>query len=367
MNIDVKMTYLKYILLAGIMCTFASCHREDGPLELPEGKPIGLSTKIENSNLIKSGEDTSLDIFIDKNIVVWGNITTTEGTKKEFGEFGTKVYAGSDEYGNFTGWSYKPQRFWLKEVYQFASVAPASIFNVSWLWDNNTEQVPTTPYGYLTTDNYGSSITLDFGENGYDLSGGQDDIMAAFSDEIDNTDNDAEEMETGVGLNFFHQLSLVSIQAANMEENVDIQITSIKVYGNSSTATEMTIKPATDKDGNKITLRDITTEDNPFKTFEYTSLEGYLPKKTGTENEFSTLVDGLIVFPEECNSFSLEVKYKVNGFETEYTKTGSLPVNWESGKKYTYQFTISLNKMSFGTPTVEPWGDSKEIGNEIEM
>ena len=354
------------------MCTFASCHREDGPLELPEGKPIGLSTKIENSNLIKSGEDTSLDIFIDKNIVVWGNLTTSEGTTAVFGENGTRVYAdytGSEGNRSFSGWSYRPQQFWQYEKYYFASVAPATLFNVTHSWDNTTPETTKAGYGYFDNS---TGITLDFGENGYDLSGGQDDIMAAFSDEIDNTDNDAEEMATGVGLNFFHQLSLVSIQAANLEENVDIQITSIKVYGNSSTTTEMTITPATDEDGNIITaitstLTGITTEDDPFKTFEYTSTEGSLPKKTGTENEFSTLVDGLIVFPEECDSFSLEVKYKVNGLETEYTKTGYLPVNWETGKKYTYQFTISLNKMSFGTPTVEPWGDSKEIGNEIEM
>ena len=233
------------------------------------------------------------------------------------------------------------------------------------------KQTSTTAEGTATISKDATthkSLTLEFGEAGYDLSAGQHDIMVAYSS-ADNSDRKMGTLVDGslkqVSLDFKHQLSLISIEAATTEPRTDMFIKEIKVFGNSKatkgdivfTYNEGTITSEYETAGN-------TDRDNVYKKISPSPAEDW---KLPAGSEYTTLIDRLLVFPEEC-TFCLAVTY-ADRYGKEFTDVGKLSASWEAGKKYTYSFTVSLENIAFADPTVEPWPETAvEIGDgNIEM
>lgn len=389
MNIRDLMTYSKYLLLLGVVWALASCQREDKPLDVPEdGAPIEMSALIDDSNLTKA-DAYPLDVFLDKDMVVWGSWVQdpqdnssfmgdyeSGSTNKVFGEYGTKVFAedaNNDTHFTPTAsttkdvWTYQPKRFWHRGAYMFAGVAPATIFNSSFSQGGTFVANVAAPNGKFTgSATFGTAVTfsqslaLDFGANGYDLSGGQDDIMAAFY-EVDNRKETAQ----SVNFNYKHQLSLINIQAASLERRTDIRIDEITVYGNKRKVTGMVLTPTS----SIFTLTEPSTEAAPYKVYTAPDENSWmLTRKIASANPaYLTIIDGMLAFPEQFDSFTIIVKYTdcFNGKEVEYTKSGTLTqIKWESGKKYTYAFNISLESITFGELTVESWDTSQSFDND---
>ena len=329
---------------------------ESCPIEFGIDDELTVDSKvaIDNNNYQESG------------FVVMGAWTLgSEADHSIFGVNGTEV-----RYSE--GWSYSPMCYWKEGLYDFAAVMPSSLFKATHPHDATATEGTATISMDATTHR---TVTLHFGDGGYDLSAGQHDIMVAYSS-ADNRDRKMGTVVEGslkqVSLDFKHQLSLVSIKAATTEPRTDMYIKQIKVFGNSKatkgdivftynestiTSNESTITSVYETAGN-------TDRDNEYKTISPSAAEDW---KLRAGSEYTTLIDGLLVFPEEC-TFCIAVTY-ADRYGKEFTDVGKLSASWEAGKKYTYSFTVSLENIAFAEPTVEPWPETAvEIGDgNIEM
>ena len=334
------------------------------PIEFGIDDELTVDSKvaIDNSNYQESGF-----------VVLGAWKLGSETDHSIFGVNGTEVrYA--------EGWNYSPMCYWKEGLYDFAAVMPSSLFKATHKHTatTTTTEGPATVSMDATT--HKKSLTLDFGEGGYDLSAGQHDIMVAYSS-ADNSDRKMGTVVDGrlkqVSLDFKHQLSLVSIKAATTEPRTDMFIKEIKVFGNNkatkgdivftyngSTVTseyETTVTSEYETTG-------FTDKDNVYKTISPSTAEDWrLSSQTSDGLVYTTLIDGLLVFPEEC-TFCIAVTY-ADRYGKEFTDVGKLSASWEAGKKYTYSFTVSLENIAFAEPTVEPWPETAvEIGDgNIEM
>lgn len=76
----------------------------------------------------------------------------------------------------------------------------------------------------------------------------------------------------------------------------------------------------------------------------------------------------LMLLPQTTVSSALQarieytVSYAADGVETQNVATVDLPAcTWLPGKQYTYNFNISLNAVTFGDITVNPWDDAQTV------
>ena len=283
-----------------------------------------------------------------------------------FGANGTEV-----KYTSQAGWNYSPMCYWQKGSYDFAGVMPSLLFAAT------NKHSDTTQPGTFTAsldDNTHNILTLDLGE-GYNLATGQHDLMVAFDNNIDNNDRAMGTVVNGklkqVSFLFEHQFSLVNIKAANLETSTDITIEEIKVYGNSSTVGDMVIIYNAGEITASYETLSPTDENNVYKTItrptaNVTTGTDWILASNVSNTSYENLVSNLLVIPEEC-SFGISVTYK-DRLGKSYTKKGILNVEWESGKMYTYTFTISLDKITFAAPTIEAWpSTSVKMDTDIEM
>lgn len=286
----------------------------------------------------------------------------SEADHSIFGGNGTEVrYA--------EGWNYSPMCYWKEGLYDFAAVMPSSLLKATHKHTSTSAEGTATISMDATTH---KSLTLDFGEGGYDLSAGQHDIMVAYSS-ADNSDRKMGTVVDGslkqVSLDFKHQLSLVSIKAATTEPRTDMFIKEIKVFGNSkATKGDIVFTYNGSTIISEYETAGITDKDNVYKTISPSTAEDWrLSSQTSDGLVYTTLIPDLLVFPEEC-TFSIEVTY-ADRYGKEYIDVGKLSAEWEASKKYTYSFTVSLENIAFAEPTVEPWpADAVEIGGgNIEM
>lgn len=279
------------------------------------------------------------------------------------GEYGTEVRYDS-------GWNYSPLCYWKEGVYDFAAVMPSSLFAAS--HEHTGTVTPGTALASMDEDTH-KTLTLDFGDGGYDLSAGQHDIMVAFSS-ADNGDRTMGTVVNGklkqVSLAFEHKLSLVSIKAATTEPRTDMYIKKIEVYGNSKATTgDIVFTYNESKITSTYTTTGVTSATNPYKTIPPSNPDDWKLPAGGASN---TLVPELLVFPEVCD-FTIAVTYTDRyGKEftgKEFTGKGTISADWAAGKKYSYSFTVSLESIAFAEPTIEPWpSEAVEIGSgNIEM
>lgn len=323
------------------------------PIEFGIDDELTVDSKvaIDNSNYQESGF-----------VVLGAWKLGSETDHSIFGVNGTEVrYA--------EGWNYSPMCYWKEGLYDFAAVMPSSLLKATHKHTSTTAEGTANISMDATTH---KSLTLDFGEGGYDLSAGQHDIMVAYSS-ADNSDRKMGTVVDGrlkqVSLDFKHQLSLVSIKAATTEPRTDMFIREIKVFGNSkATKGDIVFTYNGSTIISEYETAGITDKDNIFKTISPSTAEDWrLSSQTSDGLAYTTLIPDLLVFPEEC-TFSIEVTY-ADRYGKEFTDVGKLSAEWEAGKKYTYSFTVSLENIAFAEPTVEPWpADAVEIGGgNIEM
>lgn len=350
MNIDVKMTYLKYLLLAGAMCAFVSCQREDGPLDLPENKiPIELSAASEwpdfTKALITSEDDLEGDGF-----VVWGDLHSNNTI--------TSVFNGTEVTRETGEWDYSPKQYWFNGDYYFAALLPAS-------------KVKNNISAFITDDGSlklnGGSITL----GGPDAD--QIDLMYALSGKIENTES--KEEYDPIALTFYHLWAQLGFNLQSVEPNdKSFEISKITLYGSGlyssitfsegeGTEADPDYTLTISENDYQLKRTDLysnpTDSTNPFATF---TPEDGTSWTVGTEAV--PLVKGLMVFPVESsedNSVTVEVTYG-NG----KTIKGTIDeVKWLSGKKYIYTLQIGANSINFKEPTVAKWGEGENFGVDI--
>ena len=341
-------------LLVGLM---SACSYHDIPQTESENRAIEFGVASDLAVDSKAAIGTSN--YQDFGFVALG--AWKLGTMEDdviLGEYGTEVRYDS-------GWNYSPLCYWKEGVYDFAAVMPSSLFAAS--HEHTGTVTPGTALASMDEDTH-KTLTLDFGDGGYDLSAGQHDIMVAFSS-ADNGDRTMGTVVNGklkqVSLAFEHQLSLVSIKAATTEPRTDMYIKKIEVYGNSKATTgDIVFTYNKSKITSTYTTTGVTSATNPYKTISPSNADDWKLPAGGASN---TLVPELLVFPEVCD-FTIAVTY-ADRYGKEFTGKGTISADWAAGKKYSYSFTVSLESIAFAEPTIEPWpSEAVEIGSgNIEM
>ena len=301
---------------------------------------ISADLEVESKTVIDNSNVTGFSFFALGNLTVDGEQQTNL-----FGENGAHV-----SYDTATeSWTYSPVRFWQPGSYEFAAVMPFIA-------------------GCTPSFSASSQLTLDFGTNGFNLASSQADLMVAFNSRTVQSVSAA----TPVNFNFDHQLALVTIEGASKDPNTTgIQVTDIKVYGNSAKTTgNMVFTNNQGTISSTYTLTGTTNAASPYKTFyaideagTATTRDWNLVAPTADGSPvYDVLIPELIVFPETC-TFAIVVNYTENG--NSKTMTGTLPASWEAGKRYTYRFHLASD-ISFSVE-VAKWGTPIKVGEEIPI
>lgn len=250
-------------------------------------------------------------------------------------------------YNSTNAWSYTPLRYWQPGSYVFAGVMPSV---------------------YSATFDSSNKLTLNFGEDGFNLAETQTDLLVAFDKETVTSVKDA----GPVDFDFTHQLALVTIEGRSKDPDTQgITVQEIVVYGNSKEATGdivFTYNPTSGTfTSSAYNLGSLSTDKEVYKTISrpenLTGAASTADWDLTYTDTYDVLEPGLLVFPQTCD-FSIVVKYKEGG--KDMTMTGTLPATWEAGKKYTYRFSLAAD-ISFSF-TVEEWGKFEvDKDNEIEI
>ena len=364
-------TYLKYLLLAGAMCAFASCQREDLPSE-QEGKAIELSASSEWPKISKAPIAAPVDLK-DDGFVVWGywKQDITSASSKEdaavFETYGTRVSAGANTT-NWTNlkwadlsWTYSPVRYWFSGNYIFAALLPASAISVSTANTNGILAVQNRASSSLVLDREyalgGKSV------DGTELAAGaQVDLMYAFS-EVDNT----EHQDATVNLNFKHLWAQVGFKLTYQDIKLEsITVTQVKVYGMGNSIdfnADVTISDNETSNMSAIrrTLSDAvkSTSANPFATFNMNA--------TANRGVQITLADKLMVFPVNLAETPVTVEISFKYGNNDMSMKGTINAGeWVSGKRYVYPLEVGANSINFGEPTVTDWVKGESIRIDID-
>ena len=278
-----------------ISVAFISCERED--MERPDeqnGRPIEFVVESEWPEMTKSLISNSDDIK-GVGFKVWGvKSSDSDGSNSEsvFGEDGTSV--------SFTDGKWKSDvvKDWEGGHYSFASVLHPAKF--AGTYSNNT-------------------LSIDLGDNGYNLAVNQDDFMVAFQ----NVDNSGYEASV-VNLEFDHVFALLDIRIATTGAtfaSMSIYDAKIALYGiHRKIDGNFTITQS--NDGKIITnlnsiVAEKTTSESAYYSLPYT---GSLNTESNT---FSFFPDNLLVFPEDLtkSQLTIEIVLKGSGNETVITRT----------------------------------------------
>lgn len=389
-----NMKTLRYIAILLAACTaFCSCEREDAqrhPMQ-ESGRPIRFTTESVWPDITKA-PITGLGDLLDDAFRVWGAWSKdpddnsyfvgeySSGTNGAvFGEAGTVVNAvdanGDDVFNPVTTvdtWQYENIKDWYQGYYSFAAVLPNSLFDSS--SPNYLIRSASLESSFSKSQNdtditleYDNTLTVNFQNDRLNIGGhvvengievpiaDLKDIMFAFQTE-DNSDNQAE----NVSLSFTHLFALLSIKLeaedpANMPE-----ITSVTVYGiSSSIESPLILKQKVNHLHYRANNYQTVTENSllmkgtastlidPFAKF--TMPEGYY-KTDGTPKSV-TLFKNLMVFPEDLEQTPLQVKIEFNKVKVnddlsienlgkgEHTITIA-NAKLESGNNYVWSFEI---------------------------
>ena len=288
---------IRYILTLLTLCVaVVSCERGDSLSDVVQesGRPIEFSVESDWPEITKALISNSDDIK-GVGFKVWGvQSSDSDGSNSEsvFGEDGTSV--------SFTDGKWKSDvvKDWEGGYYSFASVLHPAKF--AGTYSNNT-------------------LSIDLGDNGYNLAVNQDDFMVAFQ----NVDNSGYEASV-VNLEFDHVFALLDIRIATTGApfaSMSIYDAKIALYGiHRKIDGNLTITQS--NDGKIITnlnsiVAEKTTSESAYYSRPYT---GSLNTETNT---FSFFPDKLLVFPEDLtkSQLTIEIVLKGSGNETVITRT----------------------------------------------
>jgi hypothetical protein len=251
--------------------------------------------------------------------------------------FGTNGTVVSTSDGGTT-WTYSPVRYWKTGIYNFYAVSPA---------DKAT--------GTLSE----SGLSLSF-DDGWDLSKMQTDLLIA-KQAVDDGSNK-------VSLTFDHMLSQISFSARNAAVNGDVElsVTSVKVYGLYKTATGVTINSA---GATEWSLQYKSTIENPFKTDSQAKvLTNETTDRDGTkEYKYTNVCPSFMVFPE-TSEFVVEVTYNqvFGNTTTQAVKSATISTRTDAGYEYDFKLKITEDAISIdGEPGVVPWVSKDDDDNDL--
>lgn len=240
---------------------------------------------------------------VGDSFAVWGAMVDGAESVEIFdGTEVTQVSAGN--------WTYSPERYWFDGwSYDFIALHPA--------------------LSGVTYDIPGKSVAIvDF-----PTTQGTDLLIAK------RTGINYDPVNPTVALQFNHMMSQISIQGANADDGLEIEVTNIRFVG----------KAQASYDGTEWTQKGSTA------TLAQSSTSKLL------QGTYNTLLENILVVPNAIDSdMRIILTYTVNGAmkpnRTIPLSAASL-TSLEPGKKYIYKFTLDpAGNIIFERPTVDTWG-----------
>lgn len=241
---------------------------------------------------------------VGDSFAVWGAMVDgTESVEIFDGTEVTQVSAGN--------WTYSPERYWFDGwSYDFVALYPA--------------------LSGVTYDIPAKSVAI----ADFPTTQGTDLLIAK------RTGINYDPVNPTVALQFSHMMSQISIQGANADDGLEIEITNIRFVG----------KAQASYDGTK------WTQNGSAATLAQSS-----PSTKLSQGKYETLLENILVVPNAIDSdMRIILTYTVNGAmkpnRTIPLSAASL-TSLEPGKKYIYKFTLDpAGNIIFERPTVDTWG-----------
>ena len=243
---------------------------------------------------------------VGDSFAIWGAMVDGPESVQIFdGTDVTQVSAGS--------WTYSPERYWFDDwSYDFCALWPASVSG------NTTYNI--------------ANKSVEIGN--FNTTQGTDLLMAKL------TGITYDPVNPTVALQFSHMMSQISIQGANADDGLEIEVTNIRFVG----------KAQASYDGTE------WTQNGSTATLAQSSTSTELLQGT-----YKTLLENILVVPNAIDSdMRIILTYTVNGAmkpnRTIPLSAASL-TSLEPGKKYIYKFTLDpAGNIIFERPTVDTWG-----------
>lgn len=241
---------------------------------------------------------------VGDSFAVWGAMVDGAESVEIFdGTEVTQVSAGN--------WTYSPERYWFDGwSYDFVALHPA--------------------LSGVTYDIPAKSVAI----TDFPTTQGTDLLIAK------RTGINYDPVNPTVALQFNHMMSQISIQGANADDGLEIEVTNIRFVG----------KAQASYDGTK------WTQNGSTATLAQLSKSTKLSQET-----YETLLENILVVPNAIDSdMRIILTYTVNGAmkpnRTIPLSAASL-TSLEPGKKYIYKFTLDpAGNIIFERPTVDTWG-----------
>ena len=333
---------LKIILVVALLGLFSCCKEEgiDSP-DKQNGTPIyfdQISTRATLSDVQANG------------FHVWANLRNSLGKSASILENEAVTY-------NNPNWTYTKTAYWLDDwqYYFLASYSQTAQFTT---YTETQDDVDYTIY-YLDVTTDGTAVN---------------DILTAYN----YTDTNSLEFnpEDAVSFTFGHLLTKVNLkiqQDTDKDPNNDYYVTKVTLSGVKNNGTYF-VFPFDGEFQRGWEMKNTTTEFIQDYSGNPVCLRAQTP---GNTKILTVWDDGLLLIPQPIAlndvQIRIDYKYHLNGTEFAEAKeryvTASLPVSndlWQSGKVITYSLKLAEpNDISFGIPTIEPWGAPQTGGTII--
>lgn len=302
-------------VVTGMVACTSSPGGETEP-ELNEYPIAFQSPQMESRGAVDDAQDMS-------DFRVWGWRTPENESPVPVFE-GEKVSARSWTYEGGT-------RYWvMDQIYNFYAVHP--VFPL----EGNETTVNVTPDGTFTINNFDCSKT---GDEAVDL-------MTASAEGIIYTTGETPQK---VGLEFKHELCKVEV-IVKTDQGVTATLHEAYFYGMAVHGTLNQIS------GKSWALGSVTDQTNT-------------PYKKVTEVELKpvsqlSLFDEMLLIPQKCTGVNLVVTFTRSGDNlTETIDFNKFIPEWSVGQNYRFVLTIEADAITFGSFTVDEWGETNTGGN----
>ncbi|MDE5808489.1 MAG: fimbrillin family protein [Muribaculaceae bacterium] len=336
-----KLTYL-LTFLACATCLLSSCS-SDTPDVPAAGK--GSEVSFDVSDITRASVTTSFNQF-----AVYGDRKSSESPESDQ----TVIFNKTEVNYKDGGWSYEGVQYWIpKNEHSFVAISPVSALETSGNPQYSNSRLSFT-YIIPTTENKVSAHS--------DVA----DILAATHRRLHN-DGDT---NTTTTFRFAHVMSLINLAPA-LDDNVMnpdeyIQIHKMELSG-FKTKADFSIVPAQRQSASPTDDRviEITGQERDGTL----TIDFATPVKVANDRKNVSLFDAnnaIIMLPQNFSADSeakIIIHYTANNDES--MKQGTLPLKnqkWESGKSYTYRFTISRTGLRPDETTISNW-DVLNVGN----
>lgn len=333
---DAKRTYL--YLLFFVACLASSC-TSDAPDDVDVRKGSEVSFGVS---------DLTRTVTTDINTP--GSAFAVYGDMKEGNQADPSVLFDKTEVKYQNGrWDYEGAQYWFPGCeHSFVAITPLSVLdNASY-----SQSALSFTYTIPTTDG--------------NLSDKNDvpDILVATHRRLYESENENQNKNTKVVFWFGHVMSLINI-APKLDDNIMskdeyIEFHTLELSGFKTTAT-FEILPAPRQSNSQTDDRMIGVTEQKGEGSGHLTIEFKAPVQVKNGESVSLFDDkeALIMLPQTFDPGSetkIILTYTVNNDPS--IKQVTIPLQnlqWESGKGYTYRFTINRQGLLFGTTTITDW------------